>query len=126
MKFTSEYFMFPIKVYDGVSLRELMKNKEEFGEETREEADWIAGKVRIPLKEFLKHRVWWHEGYSKSMTVADVAKEGFDVTVVYVERMGEFTCTWTMKEFEDRLNRAIERYESTDEKTNDKPDELTW
>lgn len=107
-KFTDRYFSFPIKVYDGFSLKKTMEQEENSDEPL--DADWVAGTIRIHGKEFEEGNVFWHEGFSKTMTVAEVAKSGFDTTVIYAENCGEFTCTWRKGKFESELNDFMEKY----------------
>lgn len=105
-KFTEEFFMFPIKIYDGFSLKKAMK--EEDSEDTKGPVpiDWIVGHVRIPAKDLPK--IMWHDGFSREKSVEEVAEKGFDLTIVMSDIYGEFVCTWPRKKFEVRLDEFME------------------
>lgn len=121
--YTDGFFSFPIKIYDGFSLKKAMQ--EEDASDSPVDADWAAGMIKIPLKEFVKGRVFWHEGFSKDRNVEDVVKEGFDTTIVYAQNCGEFTCTWPIKKFEARLNAFMERaFSSIPEQEEDQEKDL--
>lgn len=111
-KFTDDYFAFPIKIYDGFSLKKAM-DEEEMGVEAT--ADWISGVIRIPVKEFLEHRVFWHDGFSRGRSIEEVASDGFDITLVCSEVYGDFSCTWERKKFEEKLNEFISKRNSKEE-----------
>lgn len=108
-KFTEEYFVFPIKIYDGYSLKRAMKQEEESENEGPVPVDWVLGHVRIPGRDMYK--AIWHDGFSRERTVSEVADKGFDLTVVLSDVYGDFVCTWPRKKFEAKLDEFMEKYE---------------
>jgi hypothetical protein len=115
MKFTDKFFRFPIKIYDGVSARKMikkeLKNLDTLGDEDEEEdIDWVQGDVKIPF--WGLENLFYHEGYTPGRSTEDVAKNGFDLTYVSHTVYGDFECMWDMKKFEDRLNAFVEKHEA--------------
>lgn len=105
VKFTDKFFAFPIKIYDGASLSQAMEAEETLN--MRLEADWISGVCRVPAADM--ETVIYQDGYSNGRTIEQVKEEGFDLTVVYLDRYGEFICTWGRKKFEEKLNEFMAR-----------------
>lgn len=117
-KFTEEYFVFPIKIYDGYSLKRAMKQEEESENEGPVPVDWVVGHVRIPGRDMYK--AIWHDGFSRERTVSEVADKGFDLTVVLSDVYGDFVCTWPRKKFEAKLDEFMEQYEEVQRKNLEK------
>ena len=109
-KFTDDFFAFPIKVYDGFSLKKAMDEEDKVGTEAPVPIDWVAGWVRIPVKDLPK--MMWHEGFSRERSVKDVAEEGFDLTIVITDSYGEFVSTWPRKKFEAKLDDFMAKYQT--------------
>lgn len=107
-KFTDDFFVFPIKIYDGYSLKRALKEEEDNLSLGPVPADWIVGHIRIPGRDLSK--MVWHDGFSRDRTVEDVHKEGFDTTVVISDIYGEFVCTWNRKKFEAKLDEFMEKW----------------
>lgn len=107
-KFTDDFFGFPIKIYDGFSLKKAMEEEDKEGVNVPVPIDWIVGYVKLPARDLYK--LMWHDGFSRDRTVSDVAETGFDVTTVVLEPYGEFMCTWTRKKFEEKLNEFMEKW----------------
>ena len=105
-KFTDQFFAFPIKIYDGASLKQVEDMEEA---NIHMEVDWISGTVKVPYKDL--GDMTWQDGYSNGRSVEEVREEGFDLTVVYLDRYGEFTCTWPRKKFEEKLNDFVGKQE---------------
>jgi len=101
-KFTDDFFTFPIKVYDGFSLKKAMEEEDKDATEAPVPIDWVAGWVKIPARDLYK--MMWHDGFSRERNVKDVAEEGFDLTIVVSAVWGEFVCTWSRKKFEAKLD----------------------
>ncbi len=99
-KFTDRFFTFPIKIYDSASLIRVMEAEESMN--MKMEGEWISGVARVPSKDMFD--ITWQDGYSNGRSIEEVNKEGFDLTIVYIERYGEFTCTWPRRKFEEKLN----------------------
>jgi len=99
-KFTDGFFMFPIKIYDSLSLGRAMEFEESVG--MKADADWISGAAKVPAKEL--EAMTWQDGYSNGRAIDEVREEGFDLTIIYLESYGEFICTWPRKKFEEKLN----------------------
>lgn len=108
-KFTDDYFIFPIKIYDGFSLRRALDQEEKEMVDAPVPADWILGYARLSAKEFEDRRVCWYDFYSRESSVEQAAKEGFDQTMVVSDRYGEFGCMWPRKKFEEKLNEFMEK-----------------
>lgn len=106
-KFTDDYFSFPIKIYNSLSLRKA--RQEEESTEQPVEAEWVQGVMKLPVEEIFK--ISWHDGFSREREIKDVVEIGFDSTVVYSNTYGDFICTLNRKEFEDRLNKFMERWQ---------------
>lgn len=107
-KFTDDFFGFPIKIYDGFSLKKALEEEDKEGVDGPVPIDWIVGMVRLPAKDL--HKLMWHDAFSRDRIVSDVAENGFDVTTVVCEPHGEFMCTWTRKKFEEKLNEFMEKW----------------
>jgi hypothetical protein len=107
MKFTDTFFAFPIKIYDGFSLKKALEREEKEDSETPEPIDWISGVGRLPAKEIRK--ISWYDGFSREMTVEQAAKNGFDQTIIVSPNYGDFTCVWPRKKFEEKLNEFMDK-----------------
>lgn len=110
-KFTDDFFGFPIKLYDGFSLKKAMEEEEKVGVDAPVPIDWIVGMVKLPAKDLV--RLMWHDGFTRDRTVKDVAENGFDTTTVICEPHGEFICTWPRKKFEEKLNDFMEKWNAS-------------
>jgi hypothetical protein len=110
-KFTDDFFSFPIKVYDGFSLKKAMEEEEKETADGPVPIDWVMGWVKIPAKDLYK--LMWHDGFSRERNVKDVADEGFDLTIVMSDIYGEFVCTWGRKKFETKLDEFMEKWEQS-------------
>lgn len=104
MKYTEERFEFPMKIYDGFSLRKAMKKEEDT--DVAMDGDWVEGRIKLPVEEIMG----WFDTFSKGRSIDDVFKEGFDAIVVITYSMGEFECTWNKEKFEKELNTFYEKY----------------
>lgn len=104
MNYTEQKFTFPMKIYDGLSLRQAIKREE--ATEVAEEADWVQGVCRIPIEEIKA----WFDVFSKGKTIDEVLQEGFDSTIIVTNTMGEFECTWPRKRFERELDEFHDKY----------------
>lgn len=109
-KFTDDFFSFPIKVYDGFSLKKAMEEEDKTSTDSPVPIDWVTGWVKIPVKDLYK--MIWHDGFSRERSVKEVAEGGFDLTIVISDVWGEFVCTWGRKKFEDRVNEFMEKRQS--------------
>ena len=108
-KFTDDFFMFPIKVYDGFSLKKALEAEDKETTEGPLAIDWVMGYARIPAKDL--SRMMWHDGFSRERSVEDVANNGFDLTIVVSDMHGEFVSTWPRKRFEEKINEFMEKWE---------------
>ena len=118
-KFTDRFFAFPIKIYDGKTVR-FKENDEEFEEEREGEAlpildgDWVMGQVRVSRHEV--DNLLWYDGYTGDLNVKDVAEKGFNSTVVMTENFGQFSCMWPRDKFERKLNEFVAYYDLLENK----------
>lgn len=110
-KFTDDFFMFPIKIYDGFSLRKALKEEEDEFNSAPVPIDWVTGFARIPGRDLDK--LMWHDGFSRDRSVESVAQEGFDTTVVISDIYGEFISTWPRKKFEAKLDEFMEKWRAS-------------
>lgn len=110
MGFIDEFFVFPIKIYDGYSLKRAMREEEDNESSGPVPIDWIVGHVRMPGKDL--HRIIWHDGFSRERKVEEVAEKGFDLTIVTSDVHGEFVCTWPRKKFEAKLDEFMEKFDA--------------
>lgn len=94
-KFTDYFLKIPVRVYrtDLEDYDDLPDG--EFG---------IAW-ARIHFEDL--YNATWHEGYGKGVLLAGENK-GFDLTII---RTGDqvYYCTWTMREFENALNKFMDK-----------------
>lgn len=105
MKYTDGLFSFPIRVYDGFSIRKAIKREEDI--DMPVDGDWVAGMARIPFAE-IKGLI---DYFSVGRTPEEVASEGFDCCLVLTNSFGDFIATLPMKEFEQKLNSFADKYE---------------
>lgn len=110
-KFTEDFFSFPIKVYDGFSLKKALEEEDKDTAEAPVPIDWVMGWVKIPAKDL--GRIMWHDGFSRERNVKDVAEDGFDLTIVVSDVYGEFVCTWGRKKFEGKLDEFMEKWKAS-------------
>jgi len=110
-KFTEEFFSFPMKIYDGFSVKKAMEQEDKDTTEEPVPIDWITGWVRIPARDL--HKLMWHDGFSRERKVEEVAEGGFDLTIVVSDMYGEFVCTWPRKKFEAKLDEFMEKRQSS-------------
>lgn len=120
-KFTDKFFSFPIKIYDSQSLRRAEEMEEA---NIHMDPDWISGWTKVSYKDLLEGFTW-QDGYSNGRTIEEVKEEGFDLTIVYIERYGEYTCTWNRKKFEEKLNDFMEKNREVVEKQEESEDAST-
>lgn len=109
MKFTDGLFKLPVKLYDGFSVYKNIK-KEELELESLDRPlpdDWVEGYMHIPATDILGYS----DCFSPDRGTEEVAKSGFDLTLVYTKTFGNLECTWTRKRFEEELNKFVEGYE---------------
>lgn len=109
IKFTDDFFRFPIKVYHSFSLKKAMEEEDKEDSVKPIPIDWIIGYAKIPVKDMI--RTMWYDGFSRERTVEDVAKDGFDLTIVINEIWGEYTCSWPRKKFEEKLDEFMRQYD---------------
>lgn len=109
-KFTDDFFTFPIKVYDGFSLKKAMEEEDKDATEAPVPIDWVAGWVKLPVRDLPK--MMWHDGFSRERSVKDVAEQGFDLTIVVTDVYGDFVCTWPKKKFEAKLDEFMSKYQT--------------
>lgn len=107
MTYTDRYFKFPVKIYDGFSVQKaIMIEDKKFNDNPEsidkpELPDWVVGYARIPLKEIQ----CWIDYFSEGRETSEVAKEGFDLTMVETKSLGKFECMWKREKFEEELNK---------------------
>lgn len=121
--YTNKYFKFPIIMYDGISIENILESEEKQMEAHGAITDnlvpeFCVGWARVPYKEFENQDVMWLDTYKKGDTIEDVKKDkrGFQETLIVTKHWGEFVCAWTMKEFEEKLNAFMKKYEENVEK----------
>lgn len=113
MKTLKETFNFPVRVYDRVSISRVEKTHRDFFEEEKyvqeddlkEEPAWVQGWMRVDIDE-LKG---WGDVMSIDEEVTQVAKEGFNLCMVFTNTLGEFICTWKKTQFEQKLNEHFKK-----------------
>jgi hypothetical protein len=106
-KFTDNFFGFPIKVYDDFSAKKAMDAEDKDTTNEPVPIDWIVGWAKIPVSDL--HKLMWHDGFSRDRKVEQVASEGFDLTMVCSNTLGDFVCTWPKKKFEEKINEFMEK-----------------
>jgi len=111
MKYTDKWFKFPIRVYDGFSVhkalliedKKMMEDPESI--EKPETPDWVMGYAKVPVDQILG----WVDYFSEGRETSDVAKEGFDLTLIETKSLGKFECLWLRAKFEEELDRFCEK-----------------
>lgn len=91
-KFTDAFFKIPVKVFRDET--------ENFDESTDSATAW----ARIPFDDL--YLCDWYEGYSIGTLGVQADSAGFDVTVIRTPAH-KYLCVWTMKEFEQELNKFM-------------------
>jgi hypothetical protein len=104
--FTDKFFKFPIKVYDGFSVKDSERKEEDMGVPV--EALWYKGWAKIPVRELEKGRFYWFDAFSKG---ANVEKDGMDMTIVCFDKFGNFSCVWPRELFEKKLDEFMAKWE---------------
>lgn len=104
MTYTEEFFSFPMRIYDGVSLRKALKQEEDMM--IPMDGEWVQGTVRLPIEEVKG----WFDVFSKGRKADEVEEEGFDSVVVLTYSMGEYECMWTREKFEAEMDKFYERH----------------
>lgn len=104
MKFTDGLFEFPVRIYDGFSVRKAIKDEETT--DIPQNADWVLGYAEIPINEY----EGCHDYFDRGRSVQEVATEGFDGTIIMTKHMGDFISVWDRKKFRDRINAFAEEY----------------
>lgn len=104
MKYTDGLFEFPVRIYDGLSLRKALKQEEDM--EIPIDGDWVEGSVEIPFGE-IKGLI---DYFSKGRSLEDVYKDGFDCCLVMTMNFGDYICLLPKKEFKRRLNEFASKY----------------
>lgn len=108
--YTKKYFKIPIRVYDEFSVQKsLMLEAKRFQEDVEsldspEYPDWVEGSIRVPVDEI----IFWQDFYPEGTPPEEVAKKGFDMTLIGTKTIGRLECTWKMRRFEDELNKFVE------------------
>lgn len=114
MKYSDQFFKFPIKVYETTSVRRALKEEE--ATDIPHDGDWVIGYVRMPY--WALDEMCWYDVFTKGKEVAEVADKGFDATFVMHLKYGEFECTWSREKFEKELDKFTEWYDKEWEKEN--------
>lgn len=104
MKYTNGLLTFPVRIYDGFSVRKALKREEDV--DVPVDADWVEGKARIPLSEFMGVVDYIPRGSN----IETVEEDGFDCCAVITHTMGDFICNIAQDEFEIILNEFAEIY----------------
>ena|SRR5687767_12446927 len=115
MKFTEGVFSFPTKVYDTFSVIKNVKEESERFDELDAPLpdDWVEGRMKWPITDIRG----WKDDFSSDRKTGDVAKEGFDLTIIFTHSgHGPFECLWTMDRLEKELDAFAEKYEKGIEK----------
>lgn len=112
MKYTDKWFKIPVRIYDGFSVHKaILIEDKKFAENPEdidkpEVPDWVRGWAMIPKEEITS----WVDYYSEGRETSDVAKEGFDLTLVETKNLGKFECVWKREKFEEELNKYAEKF----------------
>lgn len=105
MKYTDQFFRFPIRIYDALSMKKAMKMEEDM--DIPQEAEYSIGFAKIPYWEL--DRMYYYDVFTKGRSVGEVDSDGFDAVAIHHESYGEFECLWKMKTFEEKLNDFMEK-----------------
>jgi hypothetical protein len=104
MNFTEGTFEFPVRIYDGFSIRQAMKKEETL--EVPQDGDWAQGIVGIPLNEYHGY----YEYFEPGRDLSTIDEEGFDGVIVMTKSLGDFMCTWPLEKFKKELNKFANEY----------------
>jgi len=111
MKFSDRKFKIAIKIYDGKSVHSILRRRErEESDEELETPAWVKGYMCITYDQL--RDVYHYDSYSPHREVSEVSTNGFDLTGLFHPVLGEFECLWTRKEFEERADKFVEKYEA--------------
>ena len=110
MKYTDGLFSFPVRVYDGFSIRRAQKREEDL--KMPVDGEWVEGRARIPYSE-IKGMI---DYFSIGRSPEDVVREGFDCCIVMTNSFGDFICNMPQSKLEKELNIFADRYEEIVEK----------
>lgn len=104
--YTDKFFKFPVRIHDGVSLSRALRESIMREEDNEEESpplntDWVQGWAKINIEEIKG----WVDHFAMGRKTGNVAKEGFDQTVILTSSLGEFTCMWDRKRLEEEINK---------------------
>lgn len=106
MKYTDGLFEFPIRVYDGLSLKKAIKQEEDM--EIPRDGEWVEGTAEVPFNE-IKGMI---DYFSKGRPIEEVYNEGFDCCIIMTNSFGDFICNLPKKLLKERLNTFAEKYTS--------------
>ncbi len=114
MKFTDKFFEFPIRIYNGSTVEELMDEEREHSEDSMM---WIIGDMKIPNDHLPDLK--WHEYFSEEDGVNGAIERekeqkgtAFDCTMVSLRSGHEYICPWPKSKFEKKLNDFVEKMEA--------------
>lgn len=106
MKFTEQFFKFPIILYDAFALDRAARKEEEDDEILSAlPVAYAIGAARVPLNEIQG----WYEHWVRGRTIDDILRDGFDCTRVLTKTLGEYNCSWNIKKFEQKMDEFEER-----------------
>jgi len=100
IKFTDQFFLFPARIFHDLS--------EDFDEGDKSTTGW----VRVPYADF--HRAHWFEGFSRNnqekLGIESKEEPEIDLTIIVIGDK-KYLCTWSIKEFERKLNTFMAKLE---------------
>ena len=101
--YTDQFFKFPTMIHIAKDIDETESLRELGASDIVPEG--AIGAVRCLHEDIV---TWW-DSFSAPRTIADVKRNGFDMTHVVLRGGEQFTCTWDRKTFERRLNEHVKK-----------------
>jgi len=110
MKYTDNFFKFPIRLYDIVSLQETALAEEKHFEETKE-ITTLPANFAVGYKSLRPNDIKaFGDAYSNESNLELAMEEGFNICVVETFQGDVYECNLKTEEFEGALNEHIIKF----------------
>lgn len=110
MKYTDNFFTFPVRLYDIISMQETALQEEAHYNETKEitnkPVNFLIGEKNLrpdDIKSFGDY-------YGNEVDFDQATANGFNFCLVETYQQDTYECNLTSKEFKDALNAHIEKF----------------
>lgn len=106
MKYTEQFFKFPVRIYDRYSVQNSEKREEM--ENAPVEGDWTIGQKAIPYTEITDYGDY----FDSEEGISSVEEHGFTSTIIFTKDAGVFISPLIIEDFEERLNKHVDNLKS--------------